>query len=109
MSYNFNRFNRFISKFEPYSDTQWEDYRTDPKESEQAPYSFVKLVGRNGHWAIVKYRGDSAYYSVCYKCGYIYPCYNSNINDPNKPLTEYSEEKEFNYCPVCGELMLEDK
>ena len=66
-----------------------------------------KNITTNGKWQVVRFRGNAAYYSFCPYCGYTHDCY----HDIRNPVTEewegieYAPEKEFNYCPMCGERM----
>ena len=106
MAYRVERYNKFKSKFEPIENPEWEYIGEDPEQKDfDEPCHSAKVLGKNGDWLIVRYRGDAAIYSVCSHCGFSHTCYKINT-DKNKPLTEYNEEKEYNFCPECGECML---
>lgn len=100
------RYNKFKSSFKPEENPNWIYIGEDPEQKDfKEPYRSAKVLGRNGDWRIVQYRGDCAIYSVCDYCGFPHICYKINT-DENKLLTEYDEEQEFNFCPECGEQML---
>ncbi len=69
-----------------------------------------RVIGNNGEWQIIKFRGDGAFYSWCPHCGYTHACY----KDVRNPVTQewegidYAPEKEFNYCPMCGKDMRDE-
>ena len=65
-----------------------------------------KNIRKNGHWEVIRWRHDVAYYSFCPFCGYMHSCYKNNRNeDGTWGMPIYAPEKEFNYCPMCGEDM----
>lgn len=65
-----------------------------------------KNIRKNGHWEVIRWRHDVAYYSFCPFCGYMHSCYKKNRNkDGTWGMPIYAPEKEFNYCPMCGEDM----
>lgn len=110
-----DRYNKFVSSFEPIENPKWIYIGEDPEQKDfDEPYCSAKVLGTNGDWMVTRYRGDVAVYSVCSHCGFSHTCYKTNFanfdkNNPlneNKPLTEYDEEQEFNFCPECGERML---
>ena len=116
MAYKVERYNKFKSKFEPIENPEWEYIGEDPEQKDfDEPCHSAKVLGKNGDWLIVRYRGDAAIYSVCSHCAFPHTCYKVNFtnfdeNNPlneNESLTEYDEEQEFNFCPECGERMLE--
>ena len=100
------RYGKFNSSFEPKENPKWTYIGEDPELKDfDEPYCSAKILGENGDWMVVQYRGDAAIYSVCSYCGFSHTCYKTNT-DENKPLIEYDEEQEFNFCPECGECML---
>lgn len=68
-----------------------------------------KNIRKNGHWEVFRWRGDIAYYSFCPFCGYIHCCYKNYRDEDGYWKIEYAPEKEFNYCPMCGEDMENNK
>ena len=65
-----------------------------------------KNIRKNGHWEVIRWRHDVAYYSFCPFCGYMHSCYKNNRNeDGTWGMPIYAPEKEFNYCPMCGKDM----
>lgn len=107
MEVKIDRHGQFISKFKPYKKSIWQYVGEDPEQKDfSQPYCSVKTIGTNGDWQVVQYRGDSAIYSVCTHCGFVHSCYKSNTDNEDKSLIEYDEEKEYNFCPECGEIML---
>lgn len=66
-----------------------------------------RVIGGNGKWEIVKFRGDGAFYSLCPFCGHIHSCWKNKRNPDTAEWEgiEYASENEFNYCPMCGENM----
>lgn len=87
----------------------WGEYTEDlakkgyVENGENQPYKFVREP--NGKWEIIKFLIDSAIYSCCPNCGFIHATYK------NAHLTycEYDESQEYNYCPMCGDKMLEQE
>ena len=67
-----------------------------------------KRIGENGKWEIIKFKGDGAFYSFCPSCDYIHSCYKNvrNYDTGQWEGIKYAPENEFNYCPMCGEKML---
>lgn len=65
-----------------------------------------KNIRKNGHWEVFRWRHDAAIYSFCPFCGYIHCCDKEERNeDGSWGFPIYAPEKEFNYCPMCGEDM----
>lgn len=65
---------------------------------DEPPY---RVIGQNGKWEIIKFYTDAAIYSYCTKCGFTHSCYKGDLNFGYV----YAFEKEYNYCPKCGEYM----
>ena len=72
-----------------------------------------KEITTNGYWQVIRFKGNAALYSFCPYCGYTHPCYknamefDSDGNNVGWLKIEYDPEKEFNFCPMCGEEMKE--
>lgn len=66
-----------------------------------------KHITTNGHWYVIRWKHDAAYYSYCPFCGYAHACYKNIRNEDGSWSfkVEYDAENEFNYCPMCGEDM----
>ncbi len=66
-----------------------------------------KKIAENGHWLAIRWYGDAAIYSYCTHCGYQHACYKDLRNEDGSWAfnTVYAPEKEFKYCPMCGEDM----
>lgn len=60
-----------------------------------------KNIKNNGHWEVIRWRGDAAYYSFCPFCGYMHSCTKNYTEDETWHII-YDQENEFNYCPMCG-------
>lgn len=45
-----------------------------------------KNIRKNGHWEVIRWRHDAAYYSFCPFCGYMHSCYKNN-RDKDGALT----------------------
>lgn len=65
-----------------------------------------KNIRDNGHWKVIRWRGDGAYYSYCPFCGYSHSCWKDERDkDGRWDGIVYAPEKEFNFCPECGKKM----
>ena len=66
-----------------------------------------KYITNNGHWQVIRWRHDAAYYSYCQFCGYQHSCWKQSRGEDGTwdMGVLYAPEKEFNYCPMCGEDM----
>lgn len=70
---------------------------------------FIDLKKRNGKWVIGKWYGDTVIYSKCPVCGFSHETYRNAYHEDEKQFClEYNEEKEYNFCPICGTKMLDD-
>ena len=66
-----------------------------------------KVLFRNGDWLVIKFINDGAFYSYCLKCReYLHA---TSILDNLEFITRYSPEREFTYCPLCGNKNLKNK
>lgn len=79
-----------------FSDYQYND--NDPR---------FKVLFRNGDWLVIKFINDRAFYSYCLNCReYLHA---TSILDNLEFITRYSPEREFTYCPLCGNKNLKNK
>lgn len=55
-------------------------------------------------WIFEKFKGNSAIYATCPKCGYTY----SATTCPDFKTGEYEINIHYKYCPECGEYLYDE-
>lgn len=85
----------------------WGEYTEDLanegyiENGDEPPYKFVREP--NGKWQIIKFLRNIAIYSFCENCGFVHVTSKNN----HSLIMEYDESQEYNYCPMCGDKMLD--
>ena len=55
-------------------------------------------------WKYEKFKGDGAIYAFCPKCGF-----HHNPSRMNHETMACDVMYQYNYCPICGEYLFDDK